>query len=338
MKDSSYTKLLDRFMRGETSAEENQQLLRWFNSDESRAEIRSFYEKRWQEAMQGDAADSDVQERMYRQIKARMQTIAANEKTSPAPRRTMLHTCLRYAAVILLLIGIGLGSHMYIQRGIPPAREQKFNTSKGQRASIQLPDGTKVWLNSHTTLAYSTNYGTKERVVSLSGEAFFEVAHDKKHRFAVNANGMEVEALGTSFNVKAYHEDKTITTSLFTGRVKVSVGTKSAVLTEGQQASFNKGNGQLSIGRPESIAYANMWRDNELAFDGQTLGEIAILLNRMYNLEVCFESDKIKNYRFSGVIRNNSLDNIIEIISLTAPIAYRAEGDTIFLSARKDYK
>jgi len=78
-----------------------------------------------------------------------------------------------------------------------------------------------------------------------------------------------------------------------------------------------------------------MWRDNELAFKGETLYDIAIRLNRIYNVQVEFKSEKIKQYRFSGVIKNNSLDNVIEIISLTAPILYEAKEDTIILSEKR---
>lgn len=83
-----------------------------------------------------------------------------------------------------------------------------MEAEKGQRASVMLPDGTKVWLNSHTQISYNSNYGMKDRVVALAGEAYFEVAKDKDHRFIVKTGDMEVEALGTSFNVKAYKEDR----------------------------------------------------------------------------------------------------------------------------------
>ena len=85
------------------------------------------------------------------------------------------------------------------------------------------------------------------------------------------------------------------------------------------------------VERPTNSSYARMWRNDELAFESETLEDIAVLLNRMYNVQVNFDSERIKRYRFSGVIKNNSLDNIFEIISLTAPILYGSEGDTITL-------
>lgn len=338
MKNTINIELLDRFMRGETSVEEEQQLLIWFRSEEARADILDFYKNRWQEAKETPEVASEVQERMYQQIKARMNSLGSKELKQAEAHSISLKRWLQYAAAIILFIGIGVGSHLYTRQSLELHSEYRVEADKGQRANVTLPDGTKVWLNSHSSLVYAADYGVEERNVSLVGEAFFEVAKDKAHRFVVDAGGLEVEALGTSFNVKAYKEDNAVTTSLFTGRVKVSSSAESVILSEGEQASLNRQSGLLKVDNPEMIEYADMWRNNELAFNGQTLSEIALILNRMYNVEIRFESEKIKDYRFSGVIRNNSLDNVIEIISLTAPIEYRTEGETIYLSGKRQYQ
>lgn len=334
MKDSANILLLDRFMRGETSTEEEKQLLIWFRSDEARAEILNYYKNRWEETLHDqNQIESNRQERMYQNIKARMHELEVSEK--PVTTHLSLHSWMKYAAAIIFIIGIGLGMFIHIPMNKVIAKEYRVEAEKGQRASLVLPDGTKVLLNSHSSLSYKSDYGTKERLVSLVGEAYFEVAKDKQHRFVVNASGMEVEALGTVFNVKAYKEDVNITTSLFNGKVKVSSANKFVILTEGQQAMLNKKDGELTASKPENIEYANMWRNNELAFNGETLEEIAVTLNRIYNVNIQFGSEKIKRYRFSGVIKNNSLDNVIQIITLTAPIEYSSIGNKITLNEKQ---
>ena len=145
---------------------------------------------------------------------------------------------------------------------------------------------------------------------------------------------MEVEALGTAFNVKAYEEDDEVVTTLFEGSVRTVVGKEFVILYPDESAVFNKSSHILSVNHPTNASYARLWRTNELAFSGESLEEIAVLLNRMYNVEVRFLSNKIKGYSFSGVIRNNSLDNVFEIISLTAPITYVSVGDTIYLNEK----
>lgn len=221
-----------------------------------------------------------------------------------------------------------------IKRKIIRLRSIKFLVDKGQRASVILPDGTKVWLNSHTELTYNGDYGKGNRQVVLSGEGYFEVAKDTTLRFIVKAGEMEVEALGTTFNVKAYQEDGELTTTLFEGKVRTSVGKDEVILKPDESLSFDKSSRRMIVS-DDLAAYARMWKDNELVFKGATMEEVAVMLDRLYNVKVRFTSEKVKHYRFSGVIKNNSLDNVIELISLTAPIMYKKVGGEIIIEERK---
>jgi ferric-dicitrate binding protein FerR (iron transport regulator) len=298
-------------------------------------EIRARYQKNWDEASD-KGIPREVQERMLQRIKSRMQDTAAVHVTrrSLRPGRWV-----RYAAAVVLCASTGLATHLYHTRHAAPVdTAQKtlvVSAEKGQRANVTLPDGTKVWLNSHSQIAYPGDYGLKSRTLTLTGEAWFEVAPDSTRRFVVTAGEMTVEALGTSFNIKAYREDAEVVTTLFTGSVRTVVGNREIKLLPEQYVSFNRTSRKLTAGYPENISYASMWRNNELAFESVSLEKIAVLLNRMYNVEVVFTSDKVRKYCFSGVIKNNSLDNIIEIISLTSPITYESKGDTIRLSEKK---
>ncbi|WP_129731337.1 FecR domain-containing protein [Parabacteroides goldsteinii] len=335
-KNNKNIELLDRFMRGETSPEEEQLLLEWFRNSASRDEILHFYQQRWIETSD-EELPAEVQGRMFLRIKERMHEIEESQKdreTRTIKPKSSFTRFLPYAATILLCIGI-FSSYLYTLKKSQVASEYTVSAEKGQRASIVLPDGTKVWLNSHTELRYKSDYGVKERNVFLNGEAYFEVSKDKEHRFVVKSGEMEVEALGTSFNVKAYNEDPDFVATLFEGSIKAGTGDdNSVILTPNQHVSLNRQSRSLTVGTSENVSYARMWRNNELAFEREKLDDIAILLNRMYNVQLEFKSDKIRNYRFSGVIKNNSLDNVIEIISLTAPIIYESHGDTIILDAK----
>lgn len=335
MNTESNILLLDRFMRGETSPEEEQQLLVWFRESSAQEEILSFYRQRWLDASNTELPD-EVQERMLSKIKATMRANELQRIPKVRPRKISFSRWLQYAAAILLFIGIGVASHIFTRQSMTIENKYLVEADKGQRARVTLPDGTKVWLNSHTQVSYDNNYGQKDRIVKLTGEAYFEVAKDKEHRFIVRTGDLDVEALGTSFNVKAYKEDCQIVATLFTGSIRATTGKNSVVLAPKQQVLFDRGSTRLKVDKPENVQYASMWRDNELAFHGETLNDIAIRLNRIYNIQVVFKSEKIKQYRFSGVIKNNSLDNVIQIISLTAPILYESRGDTILLSERQE--
>lgn len=169
----------------------------------------------------------------------------------------------------------------------------------------------------------------------MTGEAYFEVAKDKEHRFLVSTGLMDVEALGTAFNVQSYPNEDEITTTLLEGKVKISTPGQEAILLPNQQACFGKSSNRLSVIEVENAKYSNSWTKGEFAFNGATLEEIAKELSRMYNMEIKFDSDEIKEYNFSGVIKNNSLTNVLEIISLTSPVVYEVVNDSIILDKQK---
>lgn len=304
--------------------------------EELSAEDLAFYRRKWQEASD-KGIPYEIQAQMLRQIKSRMHSRYTRQAEAKSRK---LRRWMRYAAAIAVCAGTGIASHLYTRSfytGQTPAREEQslvVSAEKGQRANLILPDGSKVWLNSHSQIRCPENFGTHERTLALTGEAYFEVARDSTRRFIVKAGEMEVEALGTSFNIKAYEEDSEIITTLFSGSVQAKVEDHTLKLAPEEYASFNRESGSFSVSHSDNANYAQMWRNNELAFERRTMQEIAVSLSRMYNVEIVFRSEKIRNYRFSGIIINNSLDNVIELISLTAPITYQTTGNTIILNEK----
>ena len=319
--------LLECFMRGETSPDEERILSDWLHSQEAKEQLSNYYQETWKGS--NNKLIAEVQGRMFERVKSQMH--------NAAQELNRIRRLFQYAAIILLIIGAGIGGHLYTVSLTEPTVTDKsylVQTGKGQRANITLPDGTVVWLNSYTQLHYNANYGATQRVVSLTGEAYFEVAKDKEKPFIVETAGMNVEALGTTFNVKAYREDSQIIATLFSGSVRVSSDRDNVILSPDENATFERSSGKLIMHKLDNSSYAKMWRNNDLVFNGETLEEIAVLLNRMYNVQIIFKSERIKKHRFSGVICNNSLDNVIELISLTSPITYETRGDTIILGNR----
>ncbi|MCS3310579.1 FecR family protein [Bacteroides sp. BFG-637] len=208
--------LLECFMRGETSPDEERILSDWLHSQEAKEQLSNYYQETWKGS--NNKLIAEVQGRMFERVKSQMHN-AAQELNRLKQKRTMrIRRLFQYAAIILLIIGAGIGGHLYTVSLTEPTVTDKsylVQTGKGQRANITLPDGTVVWLNSYTQLHYNANYGATQRVVSLTGEAYFEVAKDKEKPFIVETAGMNVEALGTTFNVKAYREDSQIIATLF---------------------------------------------------------------------------------------------------------------------------
>lgn len=199
----------------------------------------------------------------------------------------------------------------------------------GQKANLTLPDGTKVWLNSATHLSYDAEYNKSDRKIYLDGEAYFEVAKNKDKRFIVCCNDLEIEALGTTFDVKGYCDDHSVTTLLAEGSVKVSNKTDVTLLKPGEKVEYHKSKQTFTKSVISDMREIDFWRNNMLIFNSSSLAEIATTLERMYGVKVVFDSEKLKNVLFSGTIRNSSLHNVFYIISLTYPLTYELEGDTV---------
>lgn len=322
--------LLHRLIAGTTTEEENRQLMEWFRQCASKEEFFMLFETAWKESP--DEMPRDVQERMYRRLSWELD----EKKTKTILLRSRFSWKVwPQIAVACIIIVLGLVNYRMSDKQ-KQLSTQNFMVlaEKGQRAFITLPDSTKVWLNSDTKISYPADYGLKERNVTLVGEAYFEVAKNPDKRFIVEAKGMQVEALGTSFNVNAYQNDNKIIASLFSGSVRVSYDRHVAILKPHESVKVDLLNRSFSRYKEESMQNIALWRKNEITFDGESLEEITHIMSRLYNTTICIEDESLKKVCYIGTIRNNNLENFIDIISLTTPVVYENKGDTVFLRKR----
>ncbi|WP_305302471.1 FecR family protein [Parabacteroides goldsteinii] len=322
--------LLHRLIAGTTTEEENRQLMEWFRQCASKEEFFMLFETAWKESP--DEMPRDVQERMYRRLSRELD----EKKTKTILLRSRFSWKVwPQIAVACIIIVLGLVNYRMNDKQ-KQLSTQNFTVlaEKGQRAFITLPDSTKVWLNSDTKISYPADYGLKERNVTLVGEAYFEVAKNPDKRFIVEAKGMQVEALGTSFNVNAYQNDNKIIASLFSGSVRVSYDRHVAILKSHESVKVDLLNRSFSRYKDESMQNIALWRKNEITFDGESLEEITHIMSRLYNTTICIEDESLKKVCYIGTIRNNNLENFIDIINLTTPVVYENKGDTVFLRKR----
>ena len=332
MEKSEYIILLERFLKGETTHDEERILVDWFKSDVSRDELRNYIQRKW-EIASNSSIPTDLKERMFRKIQSRIESVAVEKKDVG---RFSLRNIMRYAAIGLLVICAGLGGHLLTRysRSVGVEKDYLVFAAKGQKASVVLPDGSKVWLNSDSEIKYTNLYGDGERIISLDGEAYFEVHPDKKRKFVVDCNGLNVEALGTTFNVKGYSSDPSVTTSLLEGSVKVYNNKQTVMLTPDECVSYHKTLGRFDKSIIEDSREIDSWRRNVLYFRSASLEEIAKTLERMYGVEIKFKAEELKNIPFSGSIRNNSLSNVFYIISLTYPLTYELDKDIVIIDKK----
>ncbi|MDR2272506.1 MAG: DUF4974 domain-containing protein [Sphingobacterium sp.] len=203
-----------------------------------------------------------------------------------------------------------------------------LNTPKGMIYSLELSDGTKVWLNAASSLSYSVGLlnGNFEREVYLEGEAYFEVKKDEKHPFIVRSQRQDIRVLGTHFNVNAYADEESIRTTLLEGKVQVTSADieKSAVyLRPSQQARLQHGAFEVATVDP---ALSLDWKNGQFQFERENLSAVMRKIARWYDIEVSFDKDYNRN-DFSGTIsRNTSLDEVLTLLELTGLAHFKKEG------------
>ena len=198
-------------------------------------------------------------------------------------------------------------------------------TPRGGQYQFVLADGTKVWLNSASSIKYPVQFIGNERKVELTGEAYFEVAHNARKPFRVVSNGQTVEVLGTHFNVNAYSDEGEVKTTLLEGSVKVSSQNVNSIIKPGEQAQFN--NGKINI-KNVDVDEVVAWKNGFFYFEDNNIQEVMRQLSRWYDVNIKYESN-LPSRQFSGEIsRNVNASQILDILSFKK-IHYKIEGKTI---------
>jgi len=217
-----------------------------------------------------------------------------------------------------------------------PATEELFNkvvTAIGGEYALILSDGTRVWLNADSELEYPVEFVKKERIVKLSGEAYFEVAPNPEQPFIVEAGGIQTRVLGTSFNIQAYRNEKSVYTTLLTGSLRVAVadGGDAVVLTPGREAIWEKGSGAIQV-EAVNAEDAIAWRYGNFIFEEEDIEVVMRMLSRWYEVEFVFDGGRKEKHTFSGrMSKDESLDTVLETIELAGGPEFRREGNIIHL-------
>ena len=212
----------------------------------------------------------------------------------------------------------------------------ELHIPKGGEYRLELADGTKIWLNSATTLKYPTRFANGKREVFLEGEAFFEVASNPKSPFEVHTATMTTRAVGTAFNVMAYGDEQQIVTTLVEGTVLFSeTGAKAPLALEpGMQAVYSKGNESVVVGKVDVRAYT-AWKDGEFVFHNMPLHQIMTILSRWYNFEVFYQNPGVAHLHFTGDLKRYSdVNTLLDMISLTTRVTFEVKSGVVIVRER----
>jgi ferric-dicitrate binding protein FerR (iron transport regulator) len=232
----------------------------------------------------------------------------------------------RVAAVLLLPVIVGSAYYFYFERSNHNQLTTVYNTVEtplGMRSSLKLPDGTKVWLNAGSKISYPVLFADDCRKVSLSGEAYFEVKKDKKWPFMVSAKNVNILVSGTTFNCNAYPENDQVQTVLMEGEVSLvnNSATVNVTMRPGELATFSNSNHQVIKIKTDLQKYV-AWKSGKLMFRDDKMNMVVEKLERWYNVEFEIEDKEIANYVYTATFIDESLDQVLKMLSLSAPIRY----------------
>ncbi len=278
-----------------------------------------------------------------------LKKIATENQHRIAPVKRIWYRWVAAAAILILAGGLGLWA--VIRPANKLVSRNAIETKKGSKSNIELPDGTRVWINADTRLTYDRNFGDGTREVQLTGEAYFDVVKDTKRPFIVHAGGMDVTVLGTAFNVRAYANDPKVEATLLRGSIEVTLKDnkdKKITLKPNEKITVRntKTDTKKAAEKTQDVAEPDfsvmtirkdladhdiLWTRNKLVFDHKRLEEIVTELERWYSTDIEIINPDLRNKVFSGVFENKSLDEVIGALKLAGRFEYEKRGDRVLL-------
>ena len=293
--------------------------------------------------------------RIYNEIVSKIQKSEVSR-----PGFTQMHQIKRYlkiaAIFIIAFLTGGILMYVHFQNKQQSATSYcEIKAPLGAKSEVSLPDGSKVWINAGSKIRYSNLFNNKNREVSMEGEAYFKVAKNKKLSFNVKALGINVIAVGTEFNVKAYSDEGTVETTLIEGRVTVQDDNKKEkiYLEPNEKAVYvrNTSNIRIEDIRKSFPEIKNLdpsttlfiakkidteptvaWKDDRLIIVREEMGSLAIKLERKYNVTIAFATTSLKKIKFTGNLEVETIQQILDVIKLSAPIEYKINNKKIVIS------
>jgi transmembrane sensor len=241
------------------------------------------------------------------------------------------------AAMLLIALIAGFSIAYFVsERNISKNKVAWFEThvTRGEKSQLILPDGSKVWLNSESTISYPNNFMEGHREVQLSGEAYFEVAKYQDQPFIVKTDHYNIRVLGTKFNVMAYSDFNRTETSLIEGKIEIQKGEQNISVIPGEVFTFF--NDKYSL-KKANVEQSSKWKDNIFDFDHITFKELIIRMERWYNVDIKIKNPELDGILYSGIFKNEeTIGQALNTIQLTLPIRCRKVGFREFVIEKND--
>jgi ferric-dicitrate binding protein FerR (iron transport regulator) len=358
--EAKIERLIISYLEGTISLEDEKILLKWFKSNPQSVKEFSDFQRIWNITEITAKLNDETIKQEWKLLK---QKVSNSEK----PVNKFLYWLPRVAAVFLLgaIFSFAISYQIYNPKNSEIVYHE-INTPAGAKSKVTLPDGTIIWLNASSNLKYSNQFNKKNREVYLTGEAYFDVETNPSKVFLVRTTELNIKAYGTTFNVKSYPEEGTIETTLIEGSIGITRTTfenkknDEVILEPNQRVVYYRRNKAVEKeniiddnnseldeeaepnAKPEQkLTYLiskgikakdfTSWKDGTLFITSETLKELAIKLERKYDVKIHFVDEKIENLKFTGSIQNETIEQVIEAIGIAANIKYRIKDRDVWL-------
>jgi transmembrane sensor len=369
--DEIYLSLIVRYLKNEISDKAKHELFKWVYSDSANEKYFYTLKDIWETAKYdqitvGAETDGELETLILLALK--------KETENHSQRKTVkkiLFQAVQIAAIAIIAFGIGF----LIQKYLPEEPEfAHVNVPLGAKSHIELPDGSKVWINSGSTLKYPTVLNAKEVDIFLEGEAFFDIVKNPKRKLNVRTSTLNIQVLGTSFNVKSYNDEDVVETTLVNGSIliKGKVGNKvidnPVLLKPNEHAKLIKSEEKfcledvkevtdnrktpdliekdvqiqttetqprLNISENIDLEKFVSWKDNKLIFKNEPLESLSIKLERWYNVSINIQEPELKKSRYTGTFENETIEQAIKALSISLPFEYKIDKNQIEIIKKK---
>lgn len=326
------TDQIRNYFNGQLTAREEFELTNWVKADPK----NKAYFLRVKKALEPEAMEHPLLDSSFRELESKLFINGQFKKLTTGRVREIQLSFARIAAIVVLALLCGFTAAYFLQT--PHQKDIKvawFETQvpRGKKSQILLPDGSRVWVNSESKIAYPSNFLEGNREIKLEGEAYFEVAKFQNSPFVVETKDYSIRVLGTKFNVMAYADFDRTETSLIEGKIEINCDNTSFQVNPGESFIF-KGNQRLLI--KSATSQNARWKDDQFYFDKVTFRELILRMERWYDIDIEVKSTELDDIAYSGVFKNEeTIWQVLNIIQTTLPIQYKRVDFRKFIIEKK---
>lgn len=312
MANQEFQNILFRYFRGQLVDKEYDDLLEYLNDPNN----RGIFEKAKTEWENNPDMEELTRKNLLR-LKYKINQLHNSKDQQPISRRLWLQVAAVAAILTIGLIVGGLVTRLILQA---PTEKFVFETPRGEKSMVKLPDGSEVWLNANSKLVYNSS-SSRRREVELTGEAFFKVVHNERAPFYVKTNQCVIEDLGTEFNVMAYDDFGRKEVTLLNGKVNIQMEEGQKELKPGQTLILK--NHQFVVEEVDA-SQSSLWIENKFSFRNIPFTELMKRLENWYDVDIKLENKTGREVNFTGTFKNEeTIWQVLDAIKVYTPIQYK---------------